>query len=327
MVALCREHGIEHEVTGKLIVATEPDELPRLDELERRAEAHGLAVERLGPAGIADREPHAAGIAALWVPSTGIVDFGAVGRLLGQLLEARGVQVRTGVTVTGLERDGREQRVLTDEGDVRAGVVVGCAGLHSDRLARLGGVDPGCRIVPFRGEYYELSDEASPLVRGLIYPVPDPAFPFLGVHLTRVVGGHVHAGPNAVVALRREGYRRRDITARDVLDTATYPGFWRLARRHAGDGLAEMARSASKRLFLRSLRRLVPDLELDHLRPAPAGVRAQALTPDGKLVDDFLFVEAPGQLHVCNAPSPAATASLEIGKEIASRLHARRAAS
>ncbi len=316
----CDEHGIRYEICGKLIVATNDAELPKLASLEERAHAHGLAVERLGPDGLRDHEPHVVGVAGLFLPSTGITDYVAISAKYAELVVGRGGSVVTGVRATGIRRDGGDHVVSTDAGDVRAGFVVNCAGLHSDRVARLAGKDPGARIVPFRGEYYELAPSARGLVRGLIYPVPDPSFPFLGVHFTRMINGEVHAGPNAVLALAREGYRWRDVNGRDTFETLRYRGFHKLARKHFGAGMREVARSLSKHLFLRSLQTLVPDVRRGDLVPTHAGVRAQALKPDGGLVDDFLIIDGDRSLHVCNAPSPAATSSLEIGRSIAARV-------
>jgi len=293
----CREHAVPTETCGKVIVATMPEELPRLDELHRRATANGVEAERIGPERLREIEPHVRGIAALHVPGTGIVDYVAVARKLAGF-----VDVRTGVKVESAAQLG-------------ATLVINCAGLHCDRLAR-----SRMKIVPFRGEYYELKKTS--LVRGLIYPVPDPSFPFLGVHFTRMIGGGVEAGPNAVLALKREGYRWRDFSMRDALETLAYGGFRRLARRHWRMGLMEVWRSWSKPAFVRALQRLVPDVTADDLVPAGAGVRAQALDPDGTLVEDFRIEERPGEIHVLNAPSPAATASLAIGAHIARRARA-----
>lgn len=316
LVEFCQEHGIAYDICGKIIVATRADELDRLESLYERALAHGLTVEKLGPSGLTDLERHVNGIAGLHLASTGIVDFKAVTATYARLAEERGATLKLNTKVTGL----RESVVETDRGPIHARFVVNCAGLHSDRVARLGGADPKAKIVPFRGEYYELTPSSRHLVRALIYPVPDPSFPFLGVHFTKMIDGTVHAGPNAVLALKREGYRKRDFAARDAVESLTYAGFWRLARKHAGDGAKEVARSVSKTLFLRSLQRLVPEVRRRDLVPTHAGVRAQALTADGALVDDFLFVDGPRSLHVCNAPSPAATSSLEIGRAIAERV-------
>ncbi len=320
LIAFSEEHGIPYRRTGKIIVATHDDELGRLDRLAERAAAHGLTAERLGPTGLRDREPHVQGVAGLWVPSTGIIDFRAVVDVLAALVRADGGEVRLNTPVTAIERrDGRHE-LMTPDGPVVARAFVGCAGLQSDRLARRAGCDPGAQIVPFRGEYYELVPERRDLVQGLIYPVPDPSFPFLGVHFTRGIDGSVHAGPNAVLALKREGYRKRDVSLADTWETLRFPGFWHLARRHARPGAAEVVRSLSKRRFVHSLQQLVPDVTSADLVPATSGVRAQALLPSGALVDDFLLVEGEGAIHVCNAPSPAATSSLEIGRLVAERL-------
>jgi (S)-2-hydroxyglutarate dehydrogenase len=302
MLELCAEEGVAHDVCGKLIVATERAELARLHDLEERAAANGIATERLGPAGIRDHEPHAAGIAALHVPSAGLVDFAAACRALARRVEAAG-----GTIVTGTRVD--------DVRSVPARRVVTCAGLHSDRLTGSAAV----RIVPFRGEYHELVPARRSLVRDLIYPVPDPDLPFLGVHLTRSLDGSVHAGPNAVLALSREGYRWRDVSPRDLADLTRFRGTWRLARRHWRTGLEEVRRSLSRARLAADLARLVPGLTADDLEPAPAGVRAQAVDSHGNLLDDFVIDASEDAVHVVNAPSPAATASLEIGRLVAER--------
>jgi L-2-hydroxyglutarate oxidase len=317
----CAAHGIPYEVTGKLIVATAQEELARLHALVQRGREHGLDVTELGPAQIAEREPHVAGLAAIHVASTGIADFGAVAAALAEQVEAAGGRVVYGERVAAVTRDDDGGVVLrTAAGTVLRGrALVNCAGLHSDRIARLAGTDPGMRIIPFRGEFYELVPGRRGLVNGLVYPVPDPDFPFLGVHLTKDVHGGVHLGPNAVPALAREGYRRRTVRVRDLAGTVAYPGTWRIARRHWRQEVGEVRRSLSKRAFTADARRLLPALRPQDLVPAPAGVRAQAVLPDGTLVDDFLFAGDGPFVHVLNAPSPAATASLPIGREIASR--------
>jgi L-2-hydroxyglutarate oxidase len=323
MVDFCREHGLPVQVTGKLIVATTEAERAQLDRLHDRGIANGVRVERLDRAGLTEREPHAGGIAALYVADTGICDYVAVARTYGRLAAAAGAALRVATPVTGLRPDERGVTVHTGRGEFRAAVVVNCAGLHCDRVAALSGVSVPARIVPFRGEYYELPAERRSLVRGLIYPVPNPDFPFLGVHFTKMIDGSVHIGPNAVLALRREGYRWRSVSPRDLTQTLTYPGFWRLARANWREGAAEMRRSLSRRQFAAAARRLLPDLADTDLVRAGAGVRAQAVTRDGSLVDDFLLVERDRLVHVLNAPSPAATASLPIGAEIATRVAAR----
>ncbi len=320
IVEYARDHDVPHRITGKLIVATEPSELAGLAALEERGHEHGLTVTRLGPDAAREHEPDVACVAALHVAETGIVDYRAIAVSLAADVERLGGEVRTACTVTAAVRVGGVHRIGTTTGDVRTRAVVNCAGLQSDLVARSAGADPPARILPFRGEYYELRPDARHLVRGLVYPVPDPAFPFLGVHLTRGVDGAVHAGPNAVLALAREGYRWRDVSAHELLDALSSPAMRHVARRHGRQGLEEVARSASRRRFLRSLQRLVPALQDSDLVRAPSGVRAQAVLDDGTLVDDFLLVDRPGELHVLNAPSPAATSSLEIGAEIARRL-------
>lgn len=321
MVRFCEDHDIPHQVCGKLIVATDASELPRLEALHERALANGLPVRRLSGDEAREHEPYVSAVAALHVASTGIVDYTRVAAVLADLVDKAGGTVRLGARVTGLHPDGQAVVVTTTIGSFRADYLVNCAGLHADRVARLAGIRPPARIVPFRGEYYSLRESASSLVRGLIYPVPDPRFPFLGVHLTRMIDGSVHAGPNAVLATAREGYSWGAVRPRDVAEVAAYPGLWRLARRHYRYGLVEVRRSLSKRRFADSLARLVPALTTADIVPAGAGVRAQAIAPDGSLVDDFLIVRGRRQVHVLNAPSPAATSSLEIAKYIAAQLH------
>lgn len=316
MVKFCAEYGVEHAVTGKLIVATERAELPRLHALVQRGRENGIPVRELGAAQIAEYEPEVRGLAAIHVGSTGVCDYVGVAR---QLALASGADIRYGARVVQVDR--RPERgvaVRTATGDiVRGRVLVNCAGLYCDELARLTGDEPGVRIVPFRGEYYELARPE--LVRGLVYPVPDPAFPFLGVHLTRGVDGGVHIGPNAVPALAREGYDWTVVRPRELAGTLAWPGSWAMARRHWRYGTGELHRSLSKGAFLEAVRRLLPAAQAQDLVPAPAGVRAQAVLRDGSLVDDFLIKEGPRAVHVLNAPSPAATASLPIGREVARR--------
>jgi L-2-hydroxyglutarate oxidase len=319
----CEEHGVALERCGKVVVATRDDEVPRLDELERRGRANGLeGVRRLGPRQLREHEPHAAGVAALFVPQTGIVDYAEVARAYAGEVVRRGGEVRTGARAIGIwRRDGRVV-VATTAGDVEARVLVGCAGLESDRVARMAGLTVDVAIVPFRGEYWMLAPERVHLVQNLVYPVPDPSFPFLGVHFTRRVHGGVEAGPNAVLALAREGYRRTSFDVRDAWGVASWPGFWKLGRRHWRAGLAEQARSLSRAAFARACAALIPDVTEDDLAPGGAGVRAQAVRRDGTLVDDFALAEDVRMVHVLNAPSPAATASLAIGEEIAARARA-----
>lgn len=320
IAAYAERRGIPYEICGKVIVATRTDELDRLEALYRRGLDNGLEVRRLDAAEVREHEPHVRSVGGIHVPSTGIVDYAAVCRALADEAEAAGADLRLETRVRDLTPRADAVVVETDRGTFEARQLINCAGLHSDRLARLGGADSGARIVPFRGEYYELVPAKRHLVRNLIYPVPNPDFPFLGVHFTRMIDGAVHAGPNAVLALAREGYRKRDLALRDAVDTLSYRGFWRLALANVGEGVKEMVRSWSKTAFVASLRRLIPEIEADDVVPSPAGVRAQALTPDGKLVDDFLIVREGRALHVCNAPSPAATSSLEIAAEIVDRM-------
>jgi L-2-hydroxyglutarate oxidase len=317
MVKFCAEYGIAHAVTGKLIVATEREELPRLHGLVQRGRENGIPVRELGAAQIAEYEPEVRGLAAIHVGTTGVCDFVGVAR---QLAQASGAEIRYGAQVVRVDR--RPERgvaVLTAGGDVvRGRVLVNCAGLYCDEVARLTGDEPEVRIVPFRGEYYELARPE--LVRGLVYPVPDPAFPFLGVHLTRGIDGGVHIGPNAVPALAREGYDWGVVRPRELAGTVAWPGSWAIARRHWRYGAGELRRSVSKAAFLQAVRRLLPAVESGDLVRAPAGVRAQAVLRDGTLVDDFLIREGPRAVHVLNAPSPAATASLPIGREVGRRV-------
>jgi (S)-2-hydroxyglutarate dehydrogenase len=321
MYRFCEEHGIPHKRCGKIVVAIEQHELPALEELARRGVANGLqGLRRLGPEELRQHEPHVAGIAGLWVAETGIVDYRAVARKYADLIQRAGAVIRLGAKVTGVRRLPSELVIDTSAGEVVAERLVNCGGLQSDRVARLCGLDPGLQIVPFRGEYYELGAAKRDLVRWLIYPVPDPRFPFLGVHFTRTIHGGVEAGPNAVLAFRREGYERWDVSPSDMAELLRYRGFWRMTGKYWRMGLEEMARSFFKRAFLRALQRLIPELRGEDIRPFGSGVRAQAVEPSGALVDDFRFVVAERMVHVLNAPSPAATASLSIGETIADKV-------
>jgi len=320
LVEFCRERGIDYEICGKVIVAVEPDELPHLDNLYERGLRNGLEVERIGPEELKEIEPHASGLAAIKVPSTGIVDFAKVAEAFAALVEEKGGQLRASTEVERISETDGAVVMGTNRGTFRARALINCAGLQSDRVARLCGVDPKAKIVSFRGEYYELKPEKRYLVKNLIYPVPNPDFPFLGVHFTRSIDGIVEAGPNAVLGLAREGYRKTDFDFRDFVDELTYPALWRLARANWRTGIREIHRSFSKKAFVRGLKKLVPEIEDGDVIPIAAGVRAQALKEDGTLVDDFLIVEGKNSLHVLNAPSPAATASIPIGEEIAERV-------
>ena len=317
MVAFCRAHGVAHEICGKVVVAADEAELPRLRTLLERGTANGLTGLRwLSAAELREIEPHAAGAAAVHVPEEGIADYPGVARALAAVVERAGGRVRTSAAVRAMQRRADGWAVETTAGEEQADFVVNCAGLHSDRVARLAGERPGLAIVPFRGEYYVLRPERSALVRHLIYPVPDPTFPFLGVHFTRRIEGGIECGPNAVLAFAREGYTKRDVSPRDLGAALRFPGLWRFLRRYPRTSVDELRRSFSRRLFARALQRLVPDVREGDLAPGGAGVRAQAMLPDGALVQDFHFLCRADALHVLNAPSPGATASLAIGDEI-----------
>jgi L-2-hydroxyglutarate oxidase len=313
----CEKHGIRTERCGKVIVATSEAELPRLMTLYERGIANGVPVELLEPARLRDFEPHAKALRAIHSPSTGIVDYGEVADAIARELRSADVAIETGAHVTAIARTADGLEVTTPRLAVRTRRLVNCAGLYSDTLARLAGARADVRIIPFRGEHYLLRPDRRSLVRGLIYPVPDPEFPFLGVHLTRTVRGDVEAGPNAVLAFAREGYRFGRVSPRELAGTLAYRGFWQMARRYWRTGSYEMYRSLSRAAFARALQRLVPELTSADLSPGGAGVRAQAVSPDGSLVDDFRIVAEPVAIHVLNAPSPAATASLAIGRHIA----------
>ena len=314
----CETSGVAFERSGKLVIATRPAELEPLDELERRGLANGLAgIRRLDLDGIHEFEPAATGLQALQVPEAGVADFPAVAAHLAGDLAARGAAIRTGHEVSGIDHDGRGARIRVGDQEIRARVLVNCAGLHSDRVAFMAGVKSPIRIVPFRGEYFTLVPEAAHLVRALIYPVPDPRFPFLGVHFTRRIDDTVEVGPNAVLALGREQYPGVEANWADFRETLGLPGFRKLVRRHWWTGATEMIRSRSRRMYAGSARSLVPDVRPEHLVPGGAGIRAQAVAPDGSLVDDFVIEEAGPTVHVLNAPSPGATASLAIGAHVA----------
>jgi L-2-hydroxyglutarate oxidase len=320
MYRFCAEEGVPHRPCGKLVVAVREEELPRLATLEERGRANGVTVRRLGPQEIREREPEVLGIAGLWVEETGVVNYSMVTAAMAQRLLRLGGEVRVNHRVLAIRQEFTEQILETAGGVVRAKLLINCAGLQCDRVARMAGVDPGVRIVPFRGEYYTLRPDRANLVRGLIYPVPDPALPFLGVHFTRGIDDVVEAGPNAVLAFKREGYRWGDVSLRDVGDWAAFPGFWRMARMQWRNGMAEMRRSLSRQRFLESLQAIIPNLGDDDIERGGSGVRAQAVGRDGRLIDDFYIQTGPATIHVLNAPSPAATASLAIGREVADRI-------
>jgi len=320
MVEFCQDHGISHQVCGKVIVATQASELPLLDNLYQRGQQNGVPVEMVSAERVREIEPHVRCVAGLLVKSTGITSYVEVCRKFLQLIEAAGGEVQFGQPVQRIQQHNGVKVIETAAGDFEAKFVINCAGLHSDRVARMAGDDPGARIVPFRGEYFQLVPQRRHLVNTLIYPVPNPDFPFLGVHFTKMIDGSVHAGPNAVLALKREGYHKSDFNLRDFSETMAFGGFWKLIRKNLGEGMKEMHRSFFKSAFVRSLQQLIPDIRSEDLVPCEAGVRAQALLNDGRLVDDFLMVRGNATLHVCNAPSPAATAALEIGKAIVQQL-------
>jgi len=323
MVEFCREHSIPHEVCGKLVVAADEAEVERLRGLLDRGTQNGLEGLRwLSAEEMREIEPHAAGVAALRVPQEGIVDYPRVCDVLVEQLAARGVVVTTGARLARASQSGAAWIAETTAGEFEAGFLINCAGLHCDRVAEIAGERREMRVVPFRGEYYKIRSERQKLVRNLIYPVPDPQFPFLGVHFTRLIHGGIEAGPNAVLAFAREGYRKRDFNAADLFDALSYPGLWRFLRRYPSMAWYELRRSFSRELFCRSLQRLVPEIRPDDLVAGGSGVRSQVITPEGEIVQDFQLIARPNALHVLNAPSPAATASLAIGAEIASMVSA-----
>ncbi len=316
MEAFCDEHQVAFERCGKIIVALDEVEQTRLQAIYARGIENGIACRLIDRDEILAREPHAAGIQAIHVPETGIVDYPAVCRRLAELLEAQGHVIRLGEKVVGITQEPQSVRLRTAQASYETGFLVSCGGLYSDHLVKLAGLRPPAQIVPFRGEYFELTPAARSLCRHLIYPVPDPNFPFLGVHFTRMINGQVECGPNAVFALAREGYSWGTVRWRELAESLGYAGFLKLAGRHWRMGVGEVHRSLSKAAFVRALQRLVPEIRSQHLQPCRAGVRAQAIAADGSMIDDFMWVTQERMLHVCNAPSPAATASLEIGRHI-----------
>jgi (S)-2-hydroxyglutarate dehydrogenase len=320
MVEFCQEHGIDYEVCGKVIVATDKEELPRLENLYQRGLENGIGVRRITAEEVKEYEPHVASVGGIFVSSTGIVSYKQVCFKYAEIIRQQGGDLRLNTKVERIVKSGNHQVLETNTGSFATRFVINCAGLHSDRVAKMGKVDPQAKIVPFRGEYYELTPEKRSLVKGLIYPVPNPDFPFLGVHFTRMIDGTVHAGPNAVLSLKREGYHKTDFDLRDFTEVMTYPAFWKLAAKYADEGMKEIIRSFSKAVFTKSLQKLIPEVKSEDLVPTHAGVRAQALMNDGKLVDDFLIVQGENSVHVCNAPSPAATSSIEIGKYIVAEI-------
>ena len=320
MEEFCEREGIDYEICGKVIVAVDDSEVPAMEKIYERGQANGVTCEIIGPERLKEIEPYAAGVKAIYVPESGIVNYAQVSRRMAELIEQHGGKVHKGTRVTGLSNHSDAITVQSTQGDFQADWVVNCGGLQSDRVAKMSGVKPDAKIVPFRGEFYELKKEAYHLCNHLIYPVPDPSFPFLGVHFTRMIDGSVECGPNAVLAFAREGYRKLDINLFDLCESLTYSGFRKLAWKYWKVGMGEMWRSFSKRAFVKALQRLLPAIESKHLVPARAGVRAQALSPDGNMVDDFLIQKNERVVNVCNAPSPGATSSLNIGTLIADEI-------
>ncbi len=320
MVNFCDKYNINYQICGKVIVATEPYELPLLDDLYQRGLANELEVTKVTQEQVKEIEPHVNCLAGIWVKSTGIVDYKQVCQKYADIAQEHGVELHNNTRVQGIKSTTEGHVLETNNGEYQTEFIINCAGLYSDRLTKLANEQPPAKIVPFRGEYYELTPEKRYLVNGAIYPVPNPNFPFLGVHFTPGIDGSVHAGPNAVLGFKREAYRKLDFNLLDFMDTMTYPGFWKLVAKYSNEGIQEMIRSWSKAVFVRSLQRLIPEVQAQDVVPTPAGVRAQALKSDGKMVDDFLILNRNKAMHVCNAPSPAATASIEIGKHIVAQI-------
>jgi L-2-hydroxyglutarate oxidase LhgO len=323
MEEFCAEHGVPYEICGKVIVAVNEAELPQLERIYERGQQNGVRCEIIGPERLKELEPHAAGVRAIHVPEAGIVNFRAVCHKLAELVRQRGGEVRCGARVTAVQQNGEEIRLETTAGGIAADYLVTCSGLQSDRVAQLTGIQPEAKIVPFRGEYYELKPSAHHLCRNLIYPVPNPAFPFLGVHFTRMIQGGVECGPNAVLAFAREGYHKSDVNLKDLCETLAYSGFRKLAQKYWRIGAGEMWRSWNKAAFVKALAHLVPEVRSEDLVPHRAGVRAMALAPDGEIVDDFVIQPNGRVVNVLNAPSPAATSSLNIGKLVVEKLAER----
>ena len=323
MEKFCAENNIDYDICGKVIVALNDEQLPAMNKIYERGQANGVSCEIVDQARLNELEPHSAGIAAIHVPEAGIVNYKQVCNRLGEIITERGNQIVLNAQVTAVRKDGEKSIVVTSAGEFATKLIVNCAGLHCDRVTKMGGTKPDSKIVPFRGEYFELIEERKHLCRNLIYPVPDPRFPFLGVHFTRMIDGSVECGPNAVLAFAREGYTMGTINIKDLFESLTYPGFIRMAMKHWKMGMGEMWRSFSKAAFVKALQKLMPEITAEDLKPAPAGVRAQAVTREGGLVDDFQVIEFDNMVNINNAPSPAATASLNIGKLIVEKLEQR----
>ena len=324
MEDFCREQEIDHELCGKIIVALNEEEIPRMEKIYQRGQENGVKCEIIDRKRLLEIEPHAAGIRAIHVPECGIVNYRQVCERMGNLIsEKDGNELLLGQEVLEIKEIGDGLLIGTDQAEIESEFLINCGGLHSDRVTRLGGHEPPAKIIPFKGEYYELTENAKHLCKHLIYPVPDPQFPFLGVHFTRMIDGSVECGPNAVLAFGREAYGKFDLSIKDLFESLSYSGFRKMAIKHWKMGLSEMWRSYNKGAFVRALQRLIPEIEAKHLKSAPAGIRAQAVTPEGELVDDFLIQESDRVVNICNAPSPAATASLNIGESIVDKLAER----
>ncbi|MEH7126876.1 L-2-hydroxyglutarate oxidase [Neobacillus drentensis] len=320
MIEFCRKHDIEHDICGKVIVATKQEELPHLENLFSRGLENELAIQKISKGELKEIEPHVNGLGAIRVPMAGIVNYRQVSEKFSEIILQHGGEIKLGTKVEKINEKKGEVLIETNIKTYKARLVINCAGLHSDRVAKAAGYQTDMKIVPFRGEYFKLKPEKRYLVKHLIYPVPNPKFPFLGVHFTRMISGEIDAGPNAVLSFKREGYKKTDFNLKDFAEVMGYPGFWRLASGFMKEGIDEMVRSVSKAKFVESLQQLIPEIQADDLVPAPAGVRAQALKNDGVMVDDFHIILGESSVHVCNAPSPAATASIEIGKEVVNRI-------
>ncbi|MFD4932730.1 L-2-hydroxyglutarate oxidase [Peribacillus butanolivorans] len=320
MTEFCQTHGIEHDICGKVIVATKQDELPILNDLYTRGLQNELAIKKISVDELKEIEPHVNGLGAIRVPQAGIVNYRQVSEKIADIIKEYGGEIKLNTKVEKINEESDSVTIETNNGTLKARMLINCAGLHSDRIAVAAGYKTDMKIVPFRGEYFKLIPEKRFLVNHLIYPVPNPKFPFLGVHFTRMISGEVDAGPNAVLSFKREGYKKTDFNAKDLTEVLSYKGFWKLASKFMKEGMDEYVRSFSKKQFTKSLQELIPEIQEDDLIPAPAGVRAQALQDDGNMVDDFHIIMGKRTVHVCNAPSPAATASIEIGKEVVNRI-------
>ncbi|NWF89032.1 MAG: L-2-hydroxyglutarate oxidase [Ignavibacteriaceae bacterium] len=321
MYKFCELHGIKHELCGKLVVALNQEEIAQLQKLEERGKANGLVgIKKLSKEELKEYEPHVNGLEGLFIPQTGIVDYNQVTEAYAKIILANGGEVKINSKFLGLSKENNLLILETNSAEYKTRFLVNCAGLHSDQVAKICGVNPGLQIIPFRGEYYKLKKEKEHLVKNLIYPVPDIRFPFLGVHFTRMIKGGVEAGPNAVLAFKREGYSHKEFSPTDIIEMAVYPGFWKMAAKYYKMGIGEFHRSLNKSAFVKALQKLIPEIQLDDLTKGGAGVRAQAVDPNGNLVDDFRIVEAEKMIHVLNAPSPAATASISIGRTIAEKV-------